>query len=90
MKKKGACCDDVTALGNLFRVESVVGVDDRGQMVIPKEVREKLNILPGDKLAVVVMEREGKPCCLTLIKADDLADAVKGMLGPVAAQMGVR
>ena len=31
---------------------SLISVDDRGQMVLPKEIRDKANILPGDKLAV--------------------------------------
>ena len=62
-------------------VESVVTVDERGQMVLPKEVREKANIKAGDKLAVVSMEKDGKFCCISLIKADNLSGAVKDMLG---------
>jgi AbrB family looped-hinge helix DNA binding protein len=37
-------------------VESIVSVDERGQMVLPKDIREKAKIRPGDKLAVVSME----------------------------------
>jgi len=68
---KESCCN----------VESVVTVDERGQMVLPKEVREKANIKAGDKLAVVSMEKDGKFCCISLIKADNLSGAVKDMLG---------
>ena len=32
------------------KVESIVGVDERGQMVLPKEIREKAKIGAGDKL----------------------------------------
>ena len=66
---------------NCCNVESVVTVDERGQMVLPKEVREKANIKAGDKLAVVSMEKDGKFCCISLIKADNLSGAVKDMLG---------
>ena len=64
-------------------VESVVTVDERGQMVLPKEIREKANIKAGDKLAVVSLEKDGKLCCLALIKAENLSGAVADMLGPV-------
>lgn len=63
-------------------VESVITVDDRGQMVLPKEVREKANIKAGDKLAVISVEKGGKFCCISLIKANNLSGAVKDMLGP--------
>ena len=65
------------------RVESVVSVDDRGQMVLPKEVRDAANIKPGDKLAVVIMRKGGGVCCISLIKADELSGMVRGLLGPV-------
>ena len=35
------------------RVDSLVSVDDRGQMVLPKELRDKAGIKGGDKLAVI-------------------------------------
>ena len=37
------------------KVEALVSVDERGQMVLPKEVRDKANIKSGDKLAVASM-----------------------------------
>lgn len=69
------------------RVESVITVDARGQLVLPKEVREKAGIKAGDKLAVVSWEKDGKPCCIALIKADGLAGMVKGFLGPVMGDL---
>jgi AbrB family looped-hinge helix DNA binding protein len=65
------------------RVEAVVSVDDRGQMVLPKEIRDKAGIQPGDKLAVVGMESDGKVCCISLVRIDEITDMVKNMLGPV-------
>ncbi len=71
--KERACC----------KIESLISVDERGQMVLPKELREKADIRTGDKLAVVTWEKDGEICCLTLIKADCLAERVKDFLGPV-------
>jgi antitoxin PrlF len=69
------------------RVEAVIGVDERGQMVLPKEIRERANIRAGDKLAVTSWEKDEKVCCISLIKVEDLADMVKDMLGPVMGEI---
>lgn len=81
--KSSSCCGPNGEGMGGCKVESLVSVDERGQMVLPKELRDKAGIRPGDKLAVVSWERDGKVCCLTLIKAEDFAGMVKGMLGPV-------
>jgi AbrB family looped-hinge helix DNA binding protein len=65
------------------RVESLVSVDERGQMVLPKSVRDRAKIAPGDKLAVVTCEKDGEVCCITLIRAESLEETVKGVIGPV-------
>ncbi len=74
---EGGCC----------RLISLVSVDERGQMVLPKEVREKAGIRPGDKLALVAWEKAGVACCLTLLKADELGGLVKDLLGPMMADL---
>ena len=66
---------------------SLLSVDERGQMILPKEIREKAGIKAGDKLALVAWEKDGAVCCLTLIKADELGGMVKEMLGPLLAGM---
>ena len=74
---KASCC----------AVEALVTVDERGQMVLPKELRAKAGIKAGDKLAVTSWEKDGKICCIALIKADNLETMVKGMLGPVMGEI---
>jgi AbrB family looped-hinge helix DNA binding protein len=64
-------------------VESIVSIDERGQMVLPKEIRERAKIKPGDKLALLSLEKDGKVCCLSLIKVEELECMVKSRLGPV-------
>jgi antitoxin PrlF len=78
-KKQGA------AGGSCCQVASLVSVDERGQMILPKDIREKAGIKAGDKLALVVWENGGAFCCLTLMKAGDLAGMVRDKLGPVMA-----
>ena len=77
----GALCGCTPGSG--CRVEAVLSVDERGQMVLPKDVREKAGIRTGDKLALISWERDGSICCLALMKADTLNGMVKGVLGPL-------
>ena len=65
------------------RVEAVLSVDERGQMVLPKDVREKAGIRTGDKLALISWEKDGSICCLALMKVDNLSGMVKDVLGPL-------
>jgi AbrB family looped-hinge helix DNA binding protein len=69
------------------KVESLVTVDDRGQMVLPKELRDKAGIKGGDKLAVIGWEKNGKVCCLSLLKVEELSTMVKGVLGPLMGDL---
>lgn len=68
------------------QVDAIVSVDERGQIVLPKEVRTKLGINAGEKLALITW-KEKENCCLTFVKADRLADMVKELLGPMAQHM---
>ncbi len=77
------CCEPAAVGVSCCKVEALVSVDERGQMILPKEIRDKANIRAGDKLAVTSWEKDGKICCISLIKAEELAEMVKGMLGPV-------
>ncbi len=71
-QNKKSCC----------KVESVVTVDERGQMVLPKGIRDRAGIKAGDKLAVISMDKNGKCCCISLMKVENLSEAVTEILGP--------
>jgi len=75
-------CRGVNVLDSC-RVEAVVSVDSRGQMVLPKEVRARAGFGPDQKLAIVSWMKGKDLCCLTLQKADDLADVVHRTYGPL-------
>jgi len=69
------------------QVESLVSIDERGQMVLPKELRDRAKIKPGDKLAVVAWEKDGEICCLSLIKTDNFNGVLSNLLGPMIKEM---
>jgi antitoxin PrlF len=64
-------------------IEALITVDERGQMVLPKDVREAAGIHPGDKLALIAWKKDGAVCCMSLMKADELRGMVRGKLGPL-------
>jgi len=81
---KDGCFSAGVGMGGCCRVDSLVTVDERGQMVLPKDVRQRAGIKAGDKLALITWgDDDGESCCLFLIKTERLTGMVKGMLGPL-------
>jgi AbrB family looped-hinge helix DNA binding protein len=58
-------------------------MDAKGQVVLPKDLREKADFKPNEKIAVVACEKEGKVCCIVMLKAEKLVGAVSKTLGPL-------
>jgi len=69
------------------RVDAVVTIDSKGQIVLPKDVREKAKLKPDDKLVVIGCEEKGEICCIMLVKTEKLANTVKEALGPVLKEI---
>jgi antitoxin PrlF len=85
-----SCCGPTDKKAGCCKIESLISVDERGQMVLPKEVRDKAGIHAGDKLALVSWEKDGRVCCFTLIKVEEFTDMVRGLLGPMLEEMTSR
>lgn len=85
-EKRRECCE-TAGEGSKCRVESLISVDERGQMVLPKDFRERAGIKAGDKLVLVSWSRDGEICCMSLIRAEELAGLVKDRLGPLMAEI---
>ena len=86
-RQEAACCAGSEGEETRCRVESLIGVDERGQMVLPKDFRDRADIKAGDKLVLISWTRDGEVCCMSLIKADGLVDMVKDRLGPLMADI---
>jgi antitoxin PrlF len=69
--------------GDSCRIDAIVTMDVKGQIVLPKDLREKANFKPSDKIAVVACEKDGEVCCIMMIKAEKLRGAVTKTLGPL-------
>ncbi|MFC1912357.1 HgcAB-associated protein HgcC [Chloroflexota bacterium] len=83
------CCDTGLVEKDIksCQVDAMVTVDGRGQIVLPKDLREKAAIKAGDKLVVISHKSEGKVCCFSLLKAGELGEPVKGVLGPMMKEI---
>ena len=79
-RKEAACC---TTEGASCQVEAVLTVDERGQMVLPKEIRDRSGIHAGDKLALVSWVQNGRVCCFALLKTEELGSMVKAIMEPL-------
>ncbi len=77
------CCTSTEDAGSCCKVVAIVGVDAKGQMILPKELREAAGIAPGDKLAITTWERDGKVVALCLTPANQLAETIKALLEPL-------
>lgn len=73
MNKSAECC----------KVDAIVTIDSKGQIVLPKDVRERAKLKPNDKLAVVGCEQDGEICCIVMVKSERLRGAVSNVLGPM-------
>lgn len=73
MKQGNECC----------KVDAVVTVDSKGQIVLPKDMRQKAGIRPEDKLALIGCERDGEICCIVMVKAEALGPSIKMSIGPL-------
>ena len=65
------------------RIDAIITMDAKGQIVLPKDLREKADLKPSDKIAVVAYEKEGKVCCIMMVKAERLAGAINKTLSPL-------
>lgn len=74
-------CRDQTS--DNYRIDAVITMDVKGQIVLPKELREKANMKPNDKIAVIACEKDGEVCCIMMLKAERLVGAVTKTLSPL-------
>jgi antitoxin PrlF len=69
------------------KVDAVVTMDSKGQIVLPKDIRQKANLKPNDKLAIIGCERNGELCCIMIIKTEKLGNTIKNTLGPMLQEI---
>lgn len=75
--------DNVSCEAGTCRIDAIVTMDAKGQFVLPKELRQKADFKPNQKIALVASEKDGEVCCIMMIKAERLSSAVTETLAPL-------
>lgn len=82
-KETKPCCSASTEDLGCCHVEGIVNVDSRGQIVLPKSLRDKMSIEEGDRLIVIGMREKGELTSISLMKANKMDDMIKIALKPM-------
>ena len=87
MAEKSKAGSGCMPLKGCCNVESVISIDDRGQLVLPKDLRDKAQIRGGDKFAVISWGKEGVVCCISLVKTEEFTKSIRDIFGPMMKDM---
>ncbi|MBA7565756.1 hypothetical protein ES708_07441 [subsurface metagenome] len=93
MAKKGkekSCCAPTGIGVECCKVESLISVDERGQMMLPKEIIDRENIMADDKLAAVSWEKDGKVCYISTIASGIISVAGALIILVLVALVAIR
>ena len=86
-EEKQECCPSSEEGLSCCHVEGVVTVDAKGQIVLPKSLRESMKIKEKDKLIVVGMRDKGEITSISLFKTNEMDNMVKNMLKPIMKEI---
>jgi AbrB family looped-hinge helix DNA binding protein len=86
-KEVEPCCNSEQKGLSCCHVEGIVTVDSRGQIVLPKSLRDKMELNKGDRLVVIAMKDKGKINSISLMRADTVDNMVKIVLKPTMEQI---
>ena len=86
--KSSECCPSPSEVTKTrCSVEAVMSLDERGQLLLPKELREKAGMKAGDKLVAVACSRGEEICCITLMPVEKLGESIRQFLGPLLKEL---
>ena len=86
-KTQQDCCQSSREDLGCCHVEGVVQVDKKGQIVLPKSLRDEMGIQEKDKLIVIGMREKGKITSISMIKANIMDNMIKIKLKPVMKEI---
>lgn len=86
--KEGACRGPCGTPEGLCNLEAIVSVDDRGQILLPKELRAKANIRSGEKLAVLTCVDDGEVSVIALVRSSSISGMIGDFLKPKLDSIG--
>jgi AbrB family looped-hinge helix DNA binding protein len=85
--KDEKCCQSSYEKLGCCHVEGVAQIDKKGQIVLPKSLRDEMGLKEKDKLIVIGMRDKGEIVSISLIKANTMDNMIKIMLKPVMKEI---
>lgn len=73
-------------LAERARFEGLLTVGERGQVVLPKALRNEAKIDAGDRLVVVCVGK-GEKSFILLLKAERVSEMLKRVFGPILKEI---
>ncbi len=66
------------------KIEAVLTMDSKGQILLPKELRDRAGLRAGDRLvAIAGCDENEEVCCLILVKAEMVDREMKSIIAPM-------
>lgn len=66
------------------KISAVVNVDNKGQILLPKDLREKAEINAGDKLVLIAgCDENDEICCFILVKSETIDESLRNSIKPM-------
>ena len=78
--KSKKCCAVQGDAKVSHQIEAIITIDERGQMVLPKETRARAGIRAGEKLALVGWRKGDRVCCLSLVKVEEMTEMLEELM----------
>ena len=73
---KGCSCLPLNENTGSCYVEAIISMDDRGQIVIPKNIRDKLGLTSSDKLVLISWTKNNKVESVSIMRNDVFSEIV--------------
>ena len=86
-KETEECCSSEEKDVSCCKIEGIVQIDSRGQIVLPRDLRKEAGLTEGTKLVVVRLQNKGEIAGICLYKTDEFNIVVKDLLNPVMKEI---
>lgn len=86
-KETEECCSSEEKDVSCCKIEGIVQIDSRGQIVLPRDLRKDAGLTEGTKLVVVRLQSKGEIAGIYLYKTDGFNIVVKDHLKPVMKEV---
>lgn len=86
-KEENSYCATSNLKSRCCKVESLVTISSKGQIVLSQGIREAMNLKEGEKLVSILMNPTSDTPFVVLMKADYFEGLVRNCLSPIMEEI---